>query len=106
LKPASEAGFLKAVLDYAALRQWRCYHCRPARTTKGWRTAAQGNGAKGFPDCVFVRAGRIVFAELKMPRGKLSADQLLWLDALRQTPFEVYVWNPADSWPEIEDVLR
>lgn len=101
---ASEAGFLTAVLQYAKLCGWRTAHFRPALTSRGWRTAVQGDG-KGFPDLVLVRAGRIVFAELKMPRGRLSPEQVAWMDALKQTPFEIYVWTP-DDWPEIEKVLK
>lgn len=103
MKRATESGFLGTVVEYAKYRGWRTAHFRPARTATGWRTPCQGD-AKGWPDLVFVRSGRIIFAELKMPKGKLSQEQLAWLEALRQTPFEVYVWTP-NEWPEIEKVL-
>lgn len=105
MKTATEAGFLDAVLEYAALRQWRTAHFRPARTATGWRTAVQGDG-KGFPDCVFVRGPRMVVAELKMPDGRLTPEQRDWIEAMRALVFvEVYVWTP-NEWSLIENVLR
>jgi hypothetical protein len=104
LKPASEAGFLKAVLDYAALRGWKSAHFRPARTESGWRTAVQGDG-KGWPDLFLVRGNRAVAAELKMPGKKPSQEQEAWIAALRMTAVETFLWWP-ESWPEIEEVLR
>jgi hypothetical protein len=49
--PITEAAFLRQVLDLAKLRGWRTAHFRPAQTSRGWRTAVQGDGA-GFPDLV------------------------------------------------------
>lgn len=97
----TENQFLAAVLEYAALQGWRCFHARPARTEKGWRTAGQGNGAKGFPDLVMARNGAVIFAELKSARGHLSASQRRWMVELPQ----VYIWRPQD-WDEIEQLLR
>jgi hypothetical protein len=70
--------------------------------------------APGFPDLVLAKAwrpggtGRVIFAELKTGRRKLTLDQDDWICALRQCPgVEVYVWREAD-WLDgiIERVLR
>ena len=41
--------------------------------------------------------GRLVIAELKSERGKVSPEQRAWLDTLGMVPgIEVFVWYPAD----------
>ena len=66
---------------------WLVYHTHDSR-----RSAA------GFPDVVAVhpRRGRIVWAELKSGKGRVSDAQHEWLDALTEAGAEVYVWRPAD----------
>lgn len=64
--------------------------------------------APGYPDLCMVRAGRIIFAELKSATGKLSEAQVRWLGALGGVPCcEVHVFRP-DDWLQgrIEDILR
>lgn len=83
------------VRDLAKLYRWRRYH-----------TWLSKHSPAGFPDEVLVRPPRLVFAELKSDRGKLSAEQEAWLDDLRAVPgVEVYLWRPADM-DEIAQVLR
>ena len=52
------------------------------------------------PDLCLVRGRRLIFAELKTEKGRLTPAQEAWLEAfkaLRSTaPIEVYVWRPAD----------
>lgn len=96
----SEASFMGAVLDLARFRGWMVHHQRPARTGKGWRSAI--TGSPGWPDLAMVRDGRLILAELKSEKGRLSPDQEAWRDELRQTQAEYYVWRPS-SW---EDVVR
>ena len=51
----------------------------------------------GFPDLCMVRGSRLVFAELKTDKGKVTLDQQVWLDALRASgKCEVYLWRPSD----------
>jgi hypothetical protein len=88
----SEAGFQRAVVQYARLMGWRVYHTHDSR-----RSAA------GFPDLVFVRE-RVVYAELKVPPNKATAEQDAWLEALRAAGEEAHLWYP-ESWPEIEEAL-
>jgi hypothetical protein len=58
----------------------------------------------GFPDLVLVR-DRVIFAELKRDKGQLSVDQYEWLEMLKKTGAEVYVWRPCE-WTKIEGVLK
>jgi Holliday junction resolvase len=101
----SETELLQVVLETASLFRWRTLHLRPARTAAGWRTAVSGDGA-GFPDVLAVRGDRIIAAELKSNRGRLTDLQEAWLEALRPVA-DVFVWRP-ESWlsGEIQRVLR
>jgi hypothetical protein len=100
----TEAGFQRAVIDLARLMGFRVAHFRAAQTGKGWRTPVQADGA-GFPDLVMTRGGRIIAVELKAERGRVSDEQLAWLDALAAAAVETYVWRPRD-WERVVHVLR
>lgn len=90
----SERDFLKQVIDLAHIFGWKIAHFRPAKTEHGWRTAVQADGA-GFPDIVMVRPPRLIFAELKSDKGKLTKTQAQWLWELRKVAgIEVYIWRP------------
>jgi len=102
--PISEESFTNSVIEYAQLQGWLVHHDRPARTDKGWRTAIQGDA--GFPDLVLLRGGLFIFAELKTGKGKVTAEQKRWMDAIRPLPGVLkFVWRP-DDWDEIELLLR
>ena len=98
----SEAAFQATVLELAALRGWHAYHTHDSRRSQ-----------KGFPDLVLVRGGSLIFAELKSAKGRISAEQQGWHDALFHVAWEigdakllrVAIWRPAD-WPEIEEALQ
>ena len=91
----TETDLLNIVLDLAKLYGWHTAHFRPAMTAQGWRTAVQGDG-KGWPDLTMVKGSRLLFAELKSEKGKISPEQQLWLDKLAEIDgSEVYVWRPA-----------
>ena len=99
----TEDELQRCVIDCAKLFGWLVHHTRPARSAKGWRTPVQGDA--GFPDLVLVRAGRVLFVELKSARGSVRPNQVRWRDAL---PDERYrLWRPAD-WQNgtIESELR
>jgi hypothetical protein len=100
----TEAQFQDQVVDLARLHGYRVAHFRPARTEKGWRTPVAADGA-GWPDLVLVKPGRMIFAELKSQRGRLSDDQHAWLDQLRAAGVEAYVWRPA-QFDDIDQILR
>jgi hypothetical protein len=98
-----ESEFQKLVIDFAHLHRWRVAHFRPSLSRSGrWHTAVQADGT-GFPDLVLVRAGRVVFAELKVRPNKPSREQCEWLDSLK-TATETYLWYPED-WDTIQEVL-
>ena len=119
----SETDFQRQIIDLARLQGWLVHHSRPAQNRRSqWATPIQGD--KGFPDLVLARAGRIIFAELKSEKGRLTVGQKAWIDQLRpalsdvdvrvklhetafrfRSFFEGYVWRPSD-WPDIERTLR
>ena len=99
-----EKEFQRAVIDLARLTGWRVHHTRPALTRRGrWLTPIQGDA--GFPDLVLVRAGRVIFAELKCNGARPTPQQQGWLDALSACAgVECYLWTPAD-WDAIVRML-
>lgn len=108
----TENALQDAILETAALLRWLCMHPRPARTSTGWRTAAQGNGAAGYPDLTLVRNGYLIFAELKSATGKLAPAQRVWMDELLLVSMAedrvlTFLWTP-DLWLDgtVERVLR
>lgn len=90
---ASEAIFQDAVITLARMRGWECFHPKPHQIRANvWRS-----DGRGFPDLTMARRGRIIFAELKTEKGKLSDDQKRWLHHLGLSKnAEVYVWRPSD----------
>lgn len=70
----------------------------------------------GFPDCVIVtRDGRLIFAELKAEKGRVSKDQAEWIGALgeamcstcQDNACAVYTWRPSHLLSgEIGETLR
>jgi hypothetical protein len=98
----TEESFLRQVLELAKLYGWHTAHFRSARTSKGWRTAVQGDG-KGFVDVVLVRE-RVIFVEIKNDRGNRSAEQLWWAQWLDRAKAEYYCWKPSD-WDTIVRIL-
>ena len=92
----TERQFQVQVRELVALLGWDCY-C--------WWSSM--HSPRGFPDLVLVNAdkSRIIFAELKSEKGKVSAEQRYCLDSLARCHHEVYLWRPADI-EEIARVLR
>ena len=95
----TEKQFEAQVKDLARLLGYKYYHT--------WRSI---HSPAGFPDCVMVRNGTVIFAELKSDKGKLSQHQEEWIEALNKVSsvslgVQVYVWRPAD-FDRIVEVLR
>jgi hypothetical protein len=83
---------------------WTWKHDEPAVRQSGqWATSFRGD--KGFPDYVATRDGRLIFAEIKNERGRLTGSQADWLDVLGKTSAEVYLWRP-DDLHTIKELLR
>ena len=91
----SEKEFESQVKDLAKIFGWKYYHT--------WRSI---HSPAGYPDCCLVRENRLLFAELKSEKGKVTPAQQEWLDALDATgKCEVYLWRPAQI-EEIAEILR
>lgn len=83
------------VVTLARLHGWLAYHTYDSRRSEA-----------GFPDLTMVRDGRIIFAELKSEKGRVTAAQQRWLDWLVESSgVEVYVWRPSDL-DSIDGILR
>lgn len=94
LNAVTEKEFQEQVVTLARLQGWRHYHTFDSRRSPF-----------GFPDLVLVRGGRIIFAEIKAERGKLTPQQIEWLNDLEANGHvDVFCWKPSD-WPEVEKVL-
>ena len=97
-----EREFQNRLTETARMMGWRVYSIPDSRRA----TLA------GFPDLVMwrVRDGRILFAELKREKGRLSRSQEAVLDELRMITgpmpgAEVHIWRPSD-WDQILLILR
>jgi len=94
----SEDDLFEAIRELAVLLGWRLYHTYDSRKS-----------VAGFPDLVLVNRmqRRVLFVELKGPRGRVTAEQQAWIDALVACGEEAGVWWPQD-WHDgtIEAALR
>jgi hypothetical protein len=90
-----ESDLLEQVRTLARATRWMTFHPHDSRRSE-----------PGWPDLALVRPPRLVFAELKRERGRVSRDQQAWLDALAAvTQVDVYVWRPSDA-ARILEALR
>tara|TARA_Y100000310_G_C20448328_1_gene699502 strand:- start:323 stop:640 length:318 start_codon:yes stop_codon:yes gene_type:complete len=90
----TEEEWLQQVRELARLKGWLNYHTRSSRRSD-----------PGFPDLVLVRGHRLIFAELKREKGRVTSHQRAWLEALEQTiAAEVHTWRPSD-WARVEEML-
>ncbi len=101
----TEKQWQDQVLEVAHMLGWYCHHDHDSRK-QDWRADS------GFPDLVLAKDGRIIFAELKTAKGRMTPMQQGWRrhlggDALIGPPegVEVYLWRP-DDWPEVERILK
>ena len=99
----SERVLKNTIVTYARGYGWLVHHDLPSQRANGsWATATQGDS--GYPDLVLVHPGntaarlqaQIIYAELKTQRGKLTAGQQQWLDALQAAGQTAVVWRPSD----------
>lgn len=100
----TERGFQQAVIQLAKFHHWRVHHGDIGRGRSGkWLTPQLGD--KGFPDLVLSRPGRLIVAELKVGRNKLTPEQGEWLALMSTVPgVEACIWRP-EKWAEIERTL-
>ena len=91
----SEKEFQAQVIKMARLLAWRVYHTFDSRRSES-----------GFPDLCMARWGRLIFAELKSEKGRLTPAQDRWADVLKRVSgAEVYEWRPHD-WDSITEILK
>lgn len=110
----SESDFQGWVIDLARSLGWKAAHFRSVLTIKRgrngrerrvWETPVQADGA-GFPDLVLARDGRLVAAELKYGKNRVTPEQRHWLVLLGTCPgVKVYEWYPRDV-AEIRGALK
>lgn len=99
---ADETAFGNKVKDLAKRAGWLENHTYRSKINGAWRTTTTGIG---FPDHLFVKQGRLVVLELKMPGNKPTPQQVEWIELFDSVPGCVarVVW-PAD-WPWIVKAL-
>jgi len=102
----TERALQAAIIEMAQFFSWRVAHFRTSLDAHGnYQTAVAGDGS-GFPDLVLVR-DRIIFAELKVGKNKLSFAQESWRDAILTAGGNWVEWRES-NWTsgEIEGILR
>jgi len=67
-----------------------------------WRSI---HSPAGYPDLCLAKPGRLIYAELKSEKGKVSDKQREWLDTLKAAGAEAYVWRPS-QFEEAVEILR
>jgi hypothetical protein len=91
----TEKELSQQVQQLAKLKGYKVYH-----------TFLSVYSEPGFPDLCMAKEGRLIFAELKTERGKVTQAQKEWLETLADSKScEVYIWRPGD-WDEIVKVLE
>ena len=91
----TEAEFTAAVREFAMLCGWLFYHTHDSRRSD-----------PGFPDCVMTDGKRVIFAELKVGKGKPTEAQMEWISLLLAAGQQVHIWRPETDWPAIEAALK
>lgn len=99
----TERGFQDAVIALFRLHGWLVYHVPDSRRAT----------SNGYPDLTMVHPTHgLIFAELKTAKGRVSADQWKWLDAINagaagrlDDPACAHIWRPED-WDHIERHAR
>jgi hypothetical protein len=82
----TEKAWMGQVVELASVLGWEHYH--------PWLSI---HSARGWPDLALVRPPRLVLAELKAEKGKVTPAQNRWLGLLgRCNGVEVYLWRPSD----------
>lgn len=83
----TERDLLDAIRDACRWSAVLVYHVFDSRRSE-----------PGFPDCVLVGPAGVLFRELKSETGRLTPDQVRWLDRLTEANADTDVWRPCD-WP-------
>jgi len=94
--PVTETDLREQIRTLCKLYGWIMYFT--------WQSI---HSPRGFPDLVLANPEqkRVIFAELKTEKGKVTANQEEWLNTLKACGQTVYVWRPADI-EAIAEILR
>jgi len=95
-----EASLQKAIVKALAWKGWVVIHI-PNQATRGIYMYA--GVLPGAPDLLALRAGRVIFLEVKTETGRVSAKQAEAHEKLRAEGFEVRVVRDLD---DIADLLE
>jgi len=92
----TERDLREQVRDLCKLFGWKMYF--------SWTSI---HSPRGFPDLVLANPEqkRVIYAELKSEKGKLTEYQREWLETLAACGQEVYLLRPADI-EDFAEVLR
>lgn len=85
LPSITEKQWQADVIQLARMSGWLEYHPYDSRRSQ-----------PGWPDLALIRPPRLVFAELKTERGRLTNEQEKVLCMLSQCGVETYIWRPSD----------
>jgi hypothetical protein len=94
MPPLTERQWMLQVVDLAKLRSWWLYHPMLSKWSE-----------PGWPDLTLIRGPRMVLAELKTDKGRVTSAQQRVFALLDQVQgIEAYVWRPAD-FDHVKEVL-
>lgn len=84
-----------ALEEHLRLTGWRYYH-----------THDSSRSVAGFPDIVCLRGDRVLVAELKTAKGRVSREQQVLAGCVPRGRVPAYLWRLPGDWAEVGRVLR
>jgi hypothetical protein len=96
LPPVTEKVWQSQIVGLAKTLGYRVYHPFLSKWSE-----------KGYPDLTLVseRQQRVVWIECKTEKGKMTEDQMEWIELLHRAGQEAYVFRPSD-WDEAANILQ
>ena len=89
-----ERHMQSALEEHLRATGWRFYHA--------WNSQ---HSAPGFPDVLALRGDRILVAEIKGPKTRVTSEQREWLDAFTLAGVEAHLWRLPADWARVGEVL-
>ena len=92
-----EKLFMNKIVRAAAAFGFSPYHTHDSRRSH-----------PGWPDLVLIdplKQKRVIFAEIKTEKGKVTPEQQWWINSLVACGQEAYIWRPS-QWDDIIATLR
>ena len=103
----NEKDFQAQLIELVGILGGMVYHAHDSRrevSRNGERMLVGDKDARGFPDLTIVtRDRRLIFAELKSAKGRLTDDQRAWLRAL--PGHQAFHWRP-DDWDDAVRIIK